>query len=111
MAGADQEKRKQALDHFVEHSLEPLNKRLEKQLADNDSGFLIAQCVSTQRPLASSNAAWLSIRPFDVCRLFGQSPLSLKHLTAALSSMSSGTAAERSGLGSIQLLRFCQVSP
>lgn len=45
-AGEDQEKRKQALDHFMEHSMEPLSKRLEKQLADNDSGYLIGHHIS-----------------------------------------------------------------
>lgn len=45
MARNDEAKMKEALEHFITTALEPAMDRLEKALADNDTGFLVGNKV------------------------------------------------------------------
>lgn len=126
MAGADQEKRKQALDHFMEHSVEPLSKRLEKQLADNDSGYLIGHHVSI--PTLSTGTTYCARSPTALrrpmrlaglligpCSFMFAVSFALTILTAALFLRFHvphfrTMADERGRLGRVLHVRLCQVS-
>lgn len=68
-ARGDDEKMKEAMGNYMKNSFEPMSDRLEKQLAENDTGFVVGNQVSGLRPLASSDAARLLIGRFDVCRI------------------------------------------